>query len=41
MCVALVCPVDASGKFTDEVKDWAGVYVKVTTTRMDHLHSIK
>jgi isoleucyl-tRNA synthetase len=25
---ALVCPVDASGKFTDEVKDWAGVYVK-------------
>ncbi|XP_039263025.2 isoleucine--tRNA ligase, cytoplasmic-like [Styela clava] len=23
-----VCPVDASGKFTDEVKDFAGVYVK-------------
>lgn len=25
----LICPVDASGKFTSEVKDFAGQYVKV------------
>ncbi len=25
---ALVCPIDASGKFTDEVKEWKGEYVK-------------
>lgn len=24
-----VCPVDASGKFTEEVTDFAGQYVKV------------
>lgn len=26
----IVCPVDASGRFTKEVKEWAGVHVKVT-----------
>ncbi len=27
----MVCPVDASGKFTEEVSDYQGVYVKVTS----------
>jgi isoleucyl-tRNA synthetase len=25
----IVCPVDASGRFTAQVKEWAGVHVKV------------
>ena len=29
---SVVCPVDASGRFTDEVTDFKGQYVKVRAT---------
>ena len=34
----VVCPVDASGKFTQEVTDYQGVYVKVLT--LSHPHTM-
>lgn len=37
----VVCPVDASGRFTDEVTDFKGKYVKVHTYMYMCVHMYK
>ena len=34
----VVCPVDASGKFTDKVLDFKGEYVKVCTEHAQYVN---
>ena len=34
----MVCPVDASGKFTPEVSHFKGMYIKVSDIIIHHIH---
>ena len=34
----MVCPVDASGKFTAEVSHFKGMYIKVSDIIVHHIH---
>ena len=34
----MVCPVDASGKFTAEVSHFKGMYIKVSDIIIHHIH---
>ena len=36
----MICPVDASGRFTEEVRDFKGQYIKVSSWLPKNLHCI-